>query len=119
MKLAISASGTDLDAPVDPRFGRAAYFVLYDTETESLQAVANSENAAAAQGAGVQAAQTMVRNHVDVVVSANIGPKAFQALQSAGVRMLAFNGGTVRDAVEAARHNRLPSHGGANVSGHW
>ncbi|MBD3258391.1 dinitrogenase iron-molybdenum cofactor biosynthesis protein [candidate division GN15 bacterium] len=120
MKLAISSQGPDLTSPVDPRFGRAAYFVIYDTDSMESTAVSNAGNAVASQGAGVQAAQLVVRNQVDVVVAANIGPKAFEALQSAGIRMLAYNGGgTVGDAVEATRKDELTTHENANVRGHW
>jgi predicted Fe-Mo cluster-binding NifX family protein len=33
MKIVIGAISPDLDDPIDPRFGRAAYFVIVDTYT--------------------------------------------------------------------------------------
>ena len=32
MKVAVSATGSTLDAPVDPRFGRCEVFVLVETD---------------------------------------------------------------------------------------
>ena len=57
MKIAITTSGDSLDAAVDPRFGRAKAFILYDTETDEWSVLDNAQNLNAAQGAGIQAAQ--------------------------------------------------------------
>ena len=43
MKIAISAQGRELSSPVDPRFGRAAYFIIYEMESGAMEAV--KENA--------------------------------------------------------------------------
>ena len=60
MKIAVSAQGPDLNSPVDPRFGRAAYFIIYDTDSRGFDVLRNVENAGASQGAGIQAAQANV-----------------------------------------------------------
>ena len=119
MRIAVSSQGPKAESRVDPRFGRAAYFVIFDTENESYEAVSNTENASAAQGAGVQAAQAVVGQKVNMVVSGNIGPKAFAALKAAGVNMLSFTDGSVEEAVKQARAGQLESRDGANVGGHW
>ena len=54
MKICITSQGPDLSSQVDPRFGRAKYFIIYDDETETHEAVNNQENVGAAGGAGVQ-----------------------------------------------------------------
>ena len=51
----------DLTSKVDPRFGRAKYFIIYDTETKEMEVVGNEQNFQAAQGAGVQSAQNVAR----------------------------------------------------------
>lgn len=61
MKVAVTAQGPGLDSLVDPRFGRAQYFLLIDTETGNLTAHDNVQNLNAAQGAGIQAAQAVVQ----------------------------------------------------------
>jgi hypothetical protein len=62
MKIAITTSGIDLDAPVDPRFGRAKSFIIYDTDSGQWSVLDNAQNLNAAQGAGIQAATAVVKD---------------------------------------------------------
>ncbi|MCB2229793.1 NifB/NifX family molybdenum-iron cluster-binding protein [bacterium] len=119
MKIAVSAQGSDLTSAVDPRFGRAAHFIIYDTDNKTFDLIDNAENIAAAQGAGIQAAQQIAQHAVDVVVSGNMGPKAFQALQAAGVQMVSWCDGTVAEAVELVEKGELKPITEANTRGHW
>ena len=86
MQIAISSTGADLDAPFDPRFGRAAYFIVFDEETEAWQAHANPA-VDASGGAGVQAAQFVANQGVWAVISGDFGPNAHQALAAANLAM--------------------------------
>lgn len=86
MKIVISAVGPDLDAALDPRFGRAAHFLIVDGETLQWEAMANPA-AEAAGGAGTQAAQLVARHRPEVIISGSFGPNAFHVLQAAGIRM--------------------------------
>ena len=52
MKICVTSQGPDLSSAVDPRFGRARYFIIYDEETESFEAIDNEQNVSAACGAG-------------------------------------------------------------------
>jgi predicted Fe-Mo cluster-binding NifX family protein len=117
MKIAVAASGKDLDAPIDPRFGRCAHFVLVDAETMACSAV---DNAAAAQGsgAGIAAAQLVANAGADVVIASNLGPNAFQALTAGGIAVYEFAEGTVRQAVEALKAGGLQQMTGANAASH-
>ena len=56
MKIAVSAAGNTLDAPVDPRFGRCANFLIVDTDNNTFEAFGNDAGALGG-GAGIQAAQ--------------------------------------------------------------
>jgi predicted Fe-Mo cluster-binding NifX family protein len=56
MKVAVTAKGKMLESEVDPRFGRAAFFLIVDTESFDFEVVDNSENLNAFKGAGIQAA---------------------------------------------------------------
>ena len=103
----ITAAGEDLDSPVDTRFGRAPYFILYDLETGEFQAIPN-QAANAGGGAGTQAAQAVISMGADTVVSGNIGPNAFQVLSAAGIRMLQATQRTVKDTIEALKKGELP-----------
>jgi predicted Fe-Mo cluster-binding NifX family protein len=119
MKIAITSSGTTLDAPVDPRFGRAAKFVLVDTDTGAFEAHDNAQGLNAAQGAGIQAAETVSRLGVETVITGHCGPKAFRTLQAAGVQVVVGAEGTVAEAVEAFRVGLLKPAELPDVEGHW
>ena len=107
MKLVISATGPDLNDQVDPRFGRARYLIHYDSNDETCVAVDNEEQVEASQGAGVQTAQDAVALGADAVLTGHCGPKAFQVLSAAGVRVYSGCTGTVADAMHAWRENEL------------
>lgn len=117
--IAVSSSGQDLDSAVDPRFGRAQYFLVYNTETDKYQVLDNTQNSNAAQGAGVQTAQVIARQKAEMVISGNLGPKAYTTLNAAGIKIALWSQGTVREAIELAKNNKLPFTNGANVQSHW
>ena len=119
MRIAVTSQGTDLTSKVDPRFGRASYFLVFDTTDESLEVIENSQNVNASQGAGIQAAENIARKNVDVVVGANFGPKAFRALEAAGIKAALWTDGTVSEAIELARNDKLKICDKANVKEHW
>ena len=117
MKICVTATAGDLNAQVDPRFGRCQYFVIVDSETMAFEAMAN-EAIAAPGGAGIQAAQTMVNKGVDVVISGNIGPNAFQVLSTAGVKIATGAYGTVQEATEMYKSGKLGETGASTVAAH-
>ena len=84
-KVAVSSTGPGLDAPVDSRFGRAAGFVVVDTDTLAADFLDNDAAQAMGHGAGIQAAEALVRMGASVVLTGFVGPKAFQALAAAGI----------------------------------
>jgi predicted Fe-Mo cluster-binding NifX family protein len=117
MKVAVSASGTTLDAAVDPRFGRCATFLLVDTDDGSYEAVDNG-SAALGGGAGIQSAQLMARKGVKAVLTGNCGPNAHQTLAAAGIEVFVGCTGTIREAIERYRQGRLEPASAANVASH-
>jgi len=119
MKLAVSSIGKDLEAKIDPRFGRAPYFIMVDSETLLYEVVNNSQSLNLPQGAGIQAGQTIVNNNVDVLITGNCGPKAFQVLQSAGIEIVTGASGSVKDAVLQYKDGKLKPAENPNVEGHW
>jgi predicted Fe-Mo cluster-binding NifX family protein len=114
MKIAVTSTGMDLDAPTSPVFGRCPAYVLVDTETLQFEAVANPA-LSAPSGAGIQAAQLLVERGAQAVVTGNVGPNAFNVFQAAGLPIYLFGAGTVREAVEAFKAGELQSVAGANV----
>jgi predicted Fe-Mo cluster-binding NifX family protein len=119
MKIAISAQGTSLDSPVDPRFGRTKYFIVADAESGEFSVRDNAVNISATQGAGIQAAKNISDFGVGAVVTGNVGPKAFAALTAAGVAVYTGFSGTVRDALCAFKSGSLTVTERPNVEGHW
>jgi predicted DNA-binding protein (UPF0251 family)/predicted Fe-Mo cluster-binding NifX family protein len=100
-KIAVSCEGPTLDDAVDPRFGRAAGFMVVDTDTMEFEYLDNGASQARAQGAGIQAAETVAQSGAGAVLTGYVGPKAFQALAAAGVRIAQdLDNMTVRAAVE-------------------
>lgn len=119
MKIAIPSSGDNLEATFDQRFGRAAKFIIYDTETKKFKTIDNTQNLNAMQGAGVQTAQNVAAEKVDVVLTANCGPKAFQVLSHANIKVYTVQANTVQEAIDKFLNNEVSPLNDANVEGHW
>ncbi len=119
MKIAVSATGKSMDAAVDPRFGRAAFFILVDTDTMEIEVMENTQNLQAAQGAGIQTASLVARHKAQAVLTGHCGPKAFQSLKAAGIPVITGVEGTVREAVENYRQGKYSHAAAPNVAGHW
>ncbi|MFP4106159.1 MAG: NifB/NifX family molybdenum-iron cluster-binding protein [Phycisphaerae bacterium] len=119
MKIALTTTGSTLDSPVDPRFGRAKAFVIYDTETDEYTTAGNDQNLNAAQGAGIQAAKNVAAHGVQAVVTGHVGPKAFSTLAAAGIAVYTGATGTIADAIEQFKQDRLQQADQADVQGHW
>lgn len=119
MRIAITTSGKDLDAPVDPRFGRARSFIIYDTDTGEWSLLDNAQNLNAAQGAGIQAATAVVNAGAEAVLTGNCGPKAFRALSAGKVAVYTGVGGTVRQAIEMFKACQLRPAVTASVESHF
>lgn len=85
--IAVSSEAPGLDAMVDPRFGRAGGFVLQDTRSGTVSYIDNGDSQTRAQGAGIATAERLAEAGVGVVLSGYVGPKAFEALQAAGIKV--------------------------------
>ena len=100
-KIAISSEGPSLDDMLDSRFGRAAGFVVVDPDTMESTYLDNGSAQKRGQGAGIQAAEMVADSGAKLVLTGFVGPKAFQALQSAGIQVgQELQGLTVRQALE-------------------
>ncbi|MCK9375584.1 MAG: NifB/NifX family molybdenum-iron cluster-binding protein [Syntrophobacterales bacterium] len=119
MKIVISAKGPNLEAQVDPRFGRAPYFLLVNPETMEFEVVSNQQGMQAPQGAGIQAAALVARQRPAAILTGNCGPRAFQTLQAAGIQVIVRVEGQVREVVQDYRAGKLKPARGPNVTGHW
>jgi predicted Fe-Mo cluster-binding NifX family protein len=117
MKIVISADGYTLDAPASQVFGRCPAYVFVDTDTMAVEAVDNPA-VSAPGGAGIQAAQFVVGQGVQAVITGNVGPNAMGVLQAANVPVYLNRGGTVGQAAQAFKENKLQQSGGASVADH-
>lgn len=118
MRVAVSATGSSLDAEVDPRFGRCQYFVIADPDTMEFETLENP-NVMAAGGAGVSTAQMVANIGVQVVLTGNCGPNAYQTLSAAGVQVITGVFGRVRDAIEGYKAGRLQASFQPSVGPHF
>jgi predicted Fe-Mo cluster-binding NifX family protein len=118
MKIAISSSGKTLDSPLDPRFGRCAWFLVIDPADMRYEAFDN-QSAAQGSGAGIQAAQFLVDKNVAAVVTGHVGPNAVQTLSAAGIEIFAEQQGTVKEVVERYKNDGLNSTAQSTVGRHF
>lgn len=108
MKVCISSTGQNLEATVDPRFGRAQYFIIVDSETMAFEAVANPAMTAGG-GAGTKAAQLVINNGVGIVLTGNVGPNAFAVLNAASITIHIGASGSIKSALAAFKDGKLRS----------
>ena len=118
MKIAVTSMGQTLDSAVDPRFGRAAYFLIVDTETMTQAVIAN-ENIAAAGGAGISSAKAVADAGAEAVLTGNCGPNAARTLTAAGIKLYTGVSGTVADAIELFKSGGLTETSEPNVQPHF
>jgi predicted Fe-Mo cluster-binding NifX family protein len=102
-KICITSKGKDLEAEMDPSFGRAQYFLFVDPETMDFEVVHN-HNIEAAQGAGVQSAQLISNKNTGTVITGSCGPNAQRILQSSGIKVITGASGKVKDALAKYKH---------------
>ena len=118
MKIGITSTGEDLNAQIDPRFGRCRYFLIVDTNSMSFKSISN-ESAIASGGAGIQAAQTVAKAGVKAVLTGNMGPNAFQTLSAAGITVFTGANGTVKETIEKYKKGELEKIESASVGSHF
>jgi predicted Fe-Mo cluster-binding NifX family protein len=114
-RIAITSAGPGLENQVDPRFGRAAGFVIVDLDTMETNYLDNGASQIMSQGAGIKAAELVARAGVSCLLTGYVGPKAFQALCAAGIKVgQNLDGLTVRAAVERFKNGQVEMAQAAN-----
>ena len=108
MKICITSSGPDLDSLLDFRFGRCNYFVIIDEDRVSSATALKNDNVTTLKGAGVAVAQVMVNTDIKIVITGNVGPNAYYALDNAGIKVfLAESNISVREALRMYQAGEL------------
>lgn len=114
MKIAVSVTGKDMNAKIDPRFGRCRYFLIVETDDMSFEAFDN-ENNAFSSSAGIQSASFVASFNVKAVLTGNCGPKAAQVFSTAGIDVITGQSGPVQDVVKQFMQGGLSATPGGNV----
>ena len=89
MKVAITSTGQSLESTIDQRFGRCAFFVIYDTETGGVEILPNP-NRDAEEGAGPASVQLVAAKEVQKIVSGEFGVKIKSLLDSLKIQMVVY-----------------------------
>lgn len=87
MKVAITSTGNSLESSLDQRFGRCAFFVIYDTETKGMEFLPNP-NTEAQEGAGPASVQLVAGREVKKIISGEFGIKIKSLLDSLKIQMI-------------------------------
>jgi len=118
MKIAVTAKSNNLESEIDPRFGRCSFFIIVDPDVMDFESISN-ESAMSSGGAGIQAAQTVAKAGVEVVITGNMGPNAFQTLSAAGIMVFTGANGTVKEAIDKYKRGELKKTESASVDSHF
>ncbi|MDP8299708.1 MAG: NifB/NifX family molybdenum-iron cluster-binding protein [Candidatus Tantalella remota] len=118
MKICITSQGNNLEAQLDPRFGRCQYFVIVDTDTDAIDVLENP-NKDGMGGVGVQSGQSMAEKQVKVVLTGNVGPNAYQTLNAAGIEVITGVTGTIKEVLDKYKKGEFKSTQGPSVDSHF
>jgi len=116
MKIIITASSGNIDQAFNPRFGRADYFILVDSETRDWEAFLNHASLARG-GAGPQAVQFITEKGAEILISGRYGPNAFSALAAAGIKAYIATAGSVEQVLQQFLDGQLEQATGASGPG--
>jgi len=119
MKICISSLGSDLNSLIDPRFGRAQYFLFLD-EKGNLDEVISNPGILARGGAGITAAQRVADKNIEILITGNIGPNAVTVLGTTKIKIFLcpFNV-KVKEAFSMWQKNKLTQVEESSVPGHF
>lgn len=117
MKICISACGKDPESEVDPQFGRCNYFLIIDPDAGSVLSIKNP-GLKAQNGAGIRAAETIVDEGVNTLLTGIVGPNSFSVLSEAGIEIYSGVRGTVSSSLREYQSGKLPILKSPNASNH-
>ncbi|MGD9604652.1 MAG: NifB/NifX family molybdenum-iron cluster-binding protein [Bacilli bacterium] len=108
MKVAIPVFDKSIEGNVYSVFGRSPYFAILSTEDDSIVFVKNTaENAVG--GAGTKSSQILLDQHVDAIISYQIGENALSLLQLADIAIYQAQKGTIKEHINLLKNNQLVS----------
>ncbi len=108
MKIAIPVESKGIESDVCPSYGRAPFFLFYDTVTKESYYLDNS--AVASQGgAGIRAAQVLADHGVKALLTPRCGENAKEVLHKAEIFIYKSIPGTAKQNIEAYLAEQLLS----------
>lgn len=119
MKLAVPSQGNRLDSPLEPRFGRAPYILIVDTQTLEYEVLDNQQNKNAFKGSGIQAATMVSTSGAKVLLTGFCGPKAFETLEASGIKIVNDQSGRIINVVQKFKQGNLVFADTANKRKYW
>lgn len=117
MKIAVSASGKSLEDLLNERLGRCEYFLIYDSNDDSINTLENTGRLATG-AAGIATASLLSDQGIDVIITGNVGPNAFTALQAAGIQVYTSAVGKIKDVLQNYQAGKLTEIQAPNVGAH-
>ena len=118
MKIGISLEeDKGLDSPASSVFGRCPFFMLIDADSKKYEIHENPARQATG-GAGIQAAQWVLDQGAEIVISGNLGPKAFSVLSAGQIGAYQHTGGIAEAVLQAFQDDTLTCLLAPNVDAH-
>ncbi|NBI07998.1 NifB/NifX family molybdenum-iron cluster-binding protein [Senegalia massiliensis] len=106
MKIAMPVSEKSIDSYINNTFGRANYFLIYDTESESSVFIDNT--AAASQGgAGISAAQILVDQNIDSLITPRCGKNSAEVFENSNIKLYRSIAGAIKENIELLKEGKL------------
>lgn len=109
MKIAFTTKGTEWNSPMDARFGRTEFIVMFDEEANAISSFDNRAIENEAHGAGTATSKMLFELKPDVLITGN-GPGKNAAMVLKKLNLKIFVGAgemTMKEAYEAYQHAKL------------
>lgn len=106
MKIAISSVGSSMDSMLDVRFGRCKYFQIHDTDSGKVKVIENKGQLSGG-GAGIAAAQQLINERIDIIITGSLGPNAFELINKAGIKAYKCEAMPINIVLEKFKNSKL------------
>ena len=106
MKFAIPVNENNMETNVCVSFGRTPYFMIYDTDSKESVFIENKA-AFSKGGAGIKAAQIIVDNKVDALVTPRCGENAAEVIKAADIKIYKTINDSIKDNIDAYKDGKL------------
>ena len=106
MKIAIPVEKEEVLEKICISFGRTPFFLLYDTVTEEKIVLENPARNSPG-GAGIKAAQFVLDNNIEILITPRCGENAAKVLLGDQVKIYKSQGESVKDNLDMFQKNEL------------